>query len=85
MEGGGGSLSERFRFALSRRSSSSSSAGCSAADGDLWCLRQQVSDRQFVANLFAGLNLVPALRTAVAPGSQLNWDVLLKESLEDTG
>lgn len=44
-----------------------------------------MSDRQFAANLFAGLNLVPVLRTAVAPGSQLNWDVLLRESLEDTG
>lgn len=65
--------------------SSPSSAGCSAAGGDLQCLRQQVSDRQFAANFFAGLNLVPVLRTAVAPGSQLNWDVLLRESLEDTG
>lgn len=55
----GGPLSERFLLARSRRSSSSSSAGCSAAGGDLQCLRQQVSDRQFAANLFAGLNLVP--------------------------
>lgn len=55
------------------------------AGGDLQCLHQQVSDRQFAANLFAGLNLVPVLRTAVAPGSQLNWDILLWESLEDTG
>lgn len=84
-EGGGGSLSEPFLFPPSRRSPSSPGAGCSAADGDLRRLRQQVSDRQFAANLFAGLNLVPALRTAVAPGSQLNWDVLLKEALEDSG